>query len=136
MNELLFKAVLAGILFGSWPLFIGKCGLGSSTATLFTTAFTFLFVMPIAITNGITVAGSRWWIAIVAGCMAGLGCLAFNDVMIKSKPTSMALMFVIMLVVQISVPALYHVFVNQQFSIKTIAGFIAAIIACILLYSK
>ena len=136
MNELLLKAILAGVLFGCWPLFISKSGLGSISATLLTTACTFLFVVPIALTNGITIAGSRWWIAVVAGCMAGIGVLAFNDVMIKSKPTTAALMFVIMLVVQTMMPAIYHIAVNQQFSIKTIAGFIAAIIACILLSTK
>ena len=133
MNELLCKAVLAGVMFGCWPLFISKSGLSGSSVTLFGGIVTFMFVAPFALMNGISLSGSRWWIIIITGIMAGIGCLAFNDMMVKAKPASGPLFFIIMLVVQTMMPAVYHIVINQQFSIKTIAGFIAAIVACILL---
>ena len=136
MDRFILQAVFAGIMFGAWPLFIGKSGLNTGTATLITTAVTFLTVIPFALANGVAVAESKWWVAVIAGCVAGLGCIAFNDAMIKSKSVPIALIFIVMLVVQTCVPAAYHVFMEKQLSATTIAGFIAAIAACILLTVK
>jgi hypothetical protein len=133
MSEYLVKVIIAGVLFGFWPLLIGKSGLSTGTATALFSATSFLVVTSFAIMNGVNFSGGKWWWAIIAGSMAALGVLAFNDVMIKAKPTVAPMMFVIMLVIQVTVPAAYHVAANQQFSPKTIVGFIAAIIACILL---
>ncbi len=68
MVEFIVKMVVAGIMFGSWPLIVGKSGLNSSSVTLFGGIMTFLFVAPFALTSGIGIpAGSRWWIIIITG---------------------------------------------------------------------
>ena len=135
MNEVM-KAVLSGIMFGCWPLLISKSGLSGSSVALFGGAVTLLFVAPFALANGVNLVGSRWWILIITGSMSGIGCLAFNDMMVRAKPTSAATLFIIMLVVQIMMPAIYHVATSQQLSIKTVVGFVAAIVACVLLSSR
>ena len=133
MSEYLVKIIISGVLFGFWPLLIGKSGLNTGTATALFSATSFLIVTSFALMNGFTLSGGKWWWTVIAGSMAAMGVLAFNDVMIKAKPTVIPMMFVIMLVIQVTIPATYHVAANQQFSPKTIIGFVAAIIACILL---
>ena len=136
MDRFVLQAIFAGIMFGTWPLFLGKSGLSTSAATLISGLASFSIVGTFAIANGVSVAGSKWWLAVLAGCMGSIGVIAFNDAMIKSKSISIALIFIIMLVVQTCVPAAYHVYTEKQLSATTIAGFIAAIAACILLTLK
>ena len=135
-SSLLLRALFSGIMFGAWPLLISKSGLSGSSATLIGVIVSFCVVAPFALANGVIIAGTKWWIIIITGTMGGLGVLVFNDMMIKAKPGSSALLFVIMLVVQIMVPAVLHLVADHNFSIKTIAGFIAAVVACILLSYK
>ncbi|MDP3883070.1 MAG: hypothetical protein Q8Q48_03360 [Candidatus Staskawiczbacteria bacterium] len=137
MDNLLWKAVLSGIMFGSWPLLIKSSGLNAGSVTVLGSGLMILFVTPFAITNGVSLGKSEWWwLIFVMSAMTAVGCLTFNDMMVKAQPASAGLLFVIMLVVQVTIPALYHVVASQQFSIRTMAGFVAAITACVLLSSK
>jgi quinol-cytochrome oxidoreductase complex cytochrome b subunit len=135
--ELLWKAVLAGMLFGIWPLLIKASGLNAGTVTVLGSGLMILFVMPFALANGISLGESKWWwLIFVMSSMTAVACLTFNGIMAEAKPSSAGLLFIIMLVMQTVAPAVYHSIVNQHLSIRTLAGFITAITACILLSKK
>ena len=137
MVSLLWMAVVSGIMFGSWPLLIRSSGLNAGSVTVLGSGLMILFVMPFVLMSGVSLGESKWWwLIFVMSAMAAVGCLTFNGMMVKASPDSAALLFVIMLVVQIAVPAMYHSATNQHLSIRTVAGFAAAIIACILLSKK
>jgi hypothetical protein len=135
-NDLLWKAILSGIAFGSWPFLIQKSGLTGSSVALFCGFIALLFVTPFAVADGISFIGPKWWVVIIMGAIVATGSLLFNDMMVKAKPASAGLLFITMLVVQVAVPSVYHVVESHHLSLKTLAGFVAAMIACVLLSSK
>jgi hypothetical protein len=133
MNELTIKMGLAGALFGAWPLIMNKSGLdGMSSAAVFTTVIA-LIVVPLALRAGFTTAGSNLWLAVAAGCAGAIGLLLFNDVLSKATPPTVSRLFIIMIIVQTAVPALYHVVMNGELTFKTGLGFAAAAVTAILL---
>lgn len=133
MSDSILKMVLAGILFGAWPLLMNRSGLTSSTANVVFSAIVLLIVLPFAMSDGVTFSGTKWWFAVLAGVAGGLGLLVFSSEIAKASQENMGKLFVVMLVVQASVPAVYHAYMNGGLSIKTASGFAAAIVATVLL---
>jgi hypothetical protein len=133
MRELIVKMVAAGVLFGAWPLVMNRSGLNGATATAALSLIIFLLALPVALRDGIALTGSNWWFAVVAGCCSGLGFLAFNSGLAEATPALVGRLFVIMILVQMAIPAAYHVVMNGQLTARTGLGFVAALIAAILL---
>ncbi|MCF7898343.1 MAG: hypothetical protein K9L31_00125 [Candidatus Pacebacteria bacterium] len=133
MNDSTLKMVLSGILFGLWPLFMNKSNLNGGTSVTFFAVIVLLTVLPFGIYNGINISGTRWWFAVLAGCTGALGLIAFNSVLSKVSKGEVGQLFILMVVVQVSIPAIYHVYTNGGLTLKTASGFVAAIIAAILL---
>ena len=124
---------VAGVLFGAWPLFMNRSGLSGAASVVTLNVIVLLLALPIGLQQGITLVGANWWFAITAGCCAGLGYLAFNSGVAKAAPAIIGQLVVIMIVIQMAVPAAYQAAMNGQLSIKTAFGFIAAAIAALLL---
>lgn len=133
MGETVLKIVMAGLSFGIWPLLMNKSGLNGNTATAAFSIIVLLIVLPIGLLNGLTLAGSKPWFVLAAGCFAAVGLTTFNSVMAKATPENVGQLFVIMLVVQTAVPAIYQAYTNGGLTIKSAAGFLAALIAAFLL---
>ncbi len=133
MNELVFKMVVAGVLFGAWPILMSKSGLNGPTSAAVFSIIALSFILPVAFQHGITLTGANWWYALAAGCCGGIGLLVFNSGLAKATPATVGQLFVVMIVVQTAIPAIYSVVMNGQLTLKTGAGFIAAVIAAILL---
>ncbi len=132
MSELI-KMIVAGVLFGCWPLLMNRSGLTGMSSALVFVVVNLLFVAPIALKIGVTAGGVDWRYAIAAPCVAGLGLVVFSDGLAKATPTTVGRLFVIMTVVQITVPAIYHTIMNGHIALKTGLGFATAIITAILL---
>ncbi|MDO8669677.1 MAG: hypothetical protein Q7K65_05280 [Candidatus Buchananbacteria bacterium] len=141
MNDLQIKAVLAGILFGFWPLLMNRSGLVGNISAL---AFTFvagICILPFAlwsIGHSFPIANwtfpvANWTLVILAGLFGAFGLLLFNGVLAKVTPGRVSALFVLMIVVQIAVPALYQVIMSGGLTISKGLGFVAAIIAAFLL---
>jgi hypothetical protein len=112
---------------------MNKSNLNGSTSVTFFAIVVVLIVLPFGIYSGLTVTGSKWWFAVLAGCIGGLGLLVFNSGLSKISQNEVGQMFIIMIVVQTMVPAIYHVYSNGELTLKTAGGFVAAIITAILL---
>ncbi len=133
MNDSTLKMIAAGILFGMWPLLMKKSGLDSTTSTVMFAVMVLLFVIPVGTYHGLTFTDSKWWFAILAGASGALGLLVFNSGISEVSQKDVGKMFIFMIVVQIVVPALYHVYTNGGLTIRTASGFAAAILTAILL---
>ncbi len=134
MDNLYVKAVLAGLLFGIWPLLINKSGLNGNIASFIISSIVLLGVFPFAIGSMGNISNTNWLILIGAGILGAMGMLLFNGMLTKTTPQSVSSLFVLMLVVQIIPPAVYQVTIGGMTAMKGF-GFVFAMIAAILLIS-
>ena len=133
MNEAVLRMITAGVLFGMWPLIMNKSGLSGNTSTVLFTAVILVIVVPVGMYTGFTLSGSKWWFAVIAACAGALGLLIFNTGLSKAAPEEVGKLFVILTVVQVAIPACYHVYLSGELTLKTGIGFAAAVLAAILL---
>ena len=133
MNNLYLRCVLAGILFGAWPLFMNRSKLTAGIAVAVLSLGSFLCALPLASRELNSLAGANWLIAIVSAIAGGLGSLIFNSVLTKTTPQKVGSLFIFMILAQIITPAIYDIVINNNLPIKKALGFIAALAAAILL---
>ena len=133
MNKVIFEMIAAGVLFGAWPLLMNRSGLNGMTASAAFVIVVFLIIMPVALKSGLAFSGSKWGYALAAGVCSACGLLILNDGLSLISTEEVAKMFIIMLVVQASVPAVYDIIVNQHFVLKSTAGFVFALLAVVCL---
>lgn len=128
MNNLYVLSVFAGVFFGLWPLLLNRSGLNGNVASVIFSGIGFICIAAFAFTIGkmSIPAHTNWWLAIAAGAASAIGVLIFNNVLAKSSPLNVATLFVLMLVVQIAVAAIYQVIVSGNLSIIKSLGFIFA----------
>lgn len=128
------KAVLAGIFFGIWPLFMNRSGLSGNVSSVVFSLGTFIALIPIAIgSNGFNLPQAKWSMVALACGTAAIGLLAFNGMLAGANPKDVGTLFVIMIVVQTATPALYQVVMNGNISAPKLAGFVLAGVAGFLL---
>jgi hypothetical protein len=133
MNDLKIRAMLAGLSFGLWPLFMNRSRLNGNMSSLAFGAVATIVVLPFALRSLRGAAAADWNMVMIAGVLGACGLLFFNAVLAKASPTEVGRLFVLMVVVQISIPALYQVILNRHLSIGTACGFAAAVLAACLL---
>lgn len=133
MEGTALKMVLAGVLFDAWPILMNRSGLSGMHSTAAFIIIVFVTVMPFALWNGITLSNTNWSWAIAAGLCSAAGLIAFNSGLAEATPQTVGKLFVTMIVVQTAVPALYHVIMNGQLTLKASFGFGFAFIAALLL---
>lgn len=130
MNDLWFKTLLSGVLFGIWPLLMNKSKLNGSVSAAVFCGVAFLTVLPFAIKGlGGTIPEANWRFAILAAVVAGLALLSFNDMLAKATPENLSAFFVVNLLAQIAAPALYQAYVTRGLSFNRGAGFATAALA-------
>jgi len=105
---LVMKALLAGFLFGVWPLCMNKSGLSGNTSSAVFSFFVLLFVIPFAIRGFGDVVQTNWLITITAGGFAAAGVLCFNGMLAKANPKEVGILVVLMIIMEIVVPAIYQ----------------------------
>ncbi len=133
MNTLQISSIAAGVFFGLWPLLLNKSGLSGNLSSVVYVGIVFLCVLPFVFLQQSTVTNANWWMAIGAGVAGAAGVLLFNGVLAKSTPLNVGTLFVLMLVVQTAVPAIYSLIVNGGISVTKALGFGFAAIAAVLL---
>lgn len=134
MNELHVRALLAGLFFGMWPLFMNRSGLSGNISALAFTVGVLVIVSPFALYELRSTSTDVTWMMVVVACVAGaFGLLAFNGMLAKASSQTVGSLFVMMLVVQIATPALYQVVNDGGFTTTKAVGFAAAILAAFLL---
>lgn len=133
MESLEFKSIITGVLFGIWPLLMNRSGLGGNISTLVFASVVLLIVLPFSFSDFNSIANSHWVWAIAAGVFGALGLLTFNSILSTATPQSVGTFFVLMIVVQIAIPAIYHAILSGGLSLTKLAGFVFAAIASFLL---
>ena len=133
MNNFLLM-VLSGLLFGSGGLLLKKSGLSSTMAAMvyYTTAL--VFVLPFVFLSGVGTMTIRGLLTVgIAGCIGGVACLIFNDVIVKADNKAIGVLILIMLVAQLMPPTIHYVIMNGHITPKKTAGIATAVLAAYLL---
>ena len=104
MDPLYLKAILAGLCFGLWPLFMNKSGLNSVEASAALSLFLLAVVTPFLLVNGVQQLSTiRWQMALPACLFDALGLLALNSLLSSASSAQAGSAFVIVT----AVPAAY-----------------------------
>ena len=135
MTDLSLKAILAGVLFGIWPLLMNRSGLNGNVSSACFGIVTLIGVLPFAIyTNGFSIPTAKWTMIVLAGLCGALGLLAFNGMLAKASLDNVGTLFVLMTVVQIIVAASYQAYMKGFLSVDKFFGYVAAVVAAYLLF--
>ena len=126
MREVLSQAVISGIMFGLWPILMQRSGIQNvfvSTAVM--EVFVLTTLLPLGIMNFRMSEFMKmdWFFTVSASVAAALGVLTFNDGLAKTTVSTVSTYFVFMMVVQVIVPASYHLFINGGFTSSKLLGF-------------
>jgi tellurite resistance protein TehA-like permease len=139
MNNVTMTMV-AGIMFGIWPIILKKSGLEGTVASLVYTLGVFflillyLFVWEGRIMDRETIVKSHWLPVVPAVIIGAIGLVMFNTVIARADGKQVGQLFALMIVAQICIPAGYDVYMNGNMTVSKILGYIAAVIAAILLF--
>ena len=137
MDNLLVKAVVAGLFFGAWPLLMNRSGLSGNISSLVFAAVVLVCVIPFSLrpifSGNTDLAQASWTMAILSGIAAAVGMMVFNGMLAKATPQSVGTLFVLMILVQTTVPVVYDAVMNGGISLTKAAGFVFAAVAAILL---
>jgi len=114
---------------------MNRSGLGGNIASFVIVFVMFVCILPFSIGNfgEIFDANVNLKFAVGAAVFGAVAMLLFNSILSKATPQNIGLLFVLMIITQIIVPAIYHVIMTGEVTITKIAGFMLAIIAAILL---
>ena len=133
MDSLQVKALLAGLFFGLWPLLMNKSGLSGNVSAMAFSGLVLVFVTPFAIGDIGHMTNIRWMMVVGAGLFGAVGVMFFNGMLARATPQSVSTLFVLMIVVQTAVPAIYQAIINGGVSLTKGIGFALAAIAAVLL---
>jgi hypothetical protein len=133
LESLEIKSVIAGILFGLWPLLMNRSGLSGNLITFVFAAVVLLCVLPFAASSLHDIGNAHWVWAVGGGILGAIGLIAFNTVLSKATPQTVGTFFVLMIIVQTAIPAVYQGIMNGGLPFTKIAGFVFAGIAAFLL---
>lgn len=126
MEGLVLHAIGSGFLFGVWPLIMQRSGITNvyiSTAIM--EAIVFLTLLPLGLVNLHTFEMGKmsWTFTVLASVSAAFGVLIFNAGLARSTPTTVSTFFVVMILVQVVVPATYHLYMNGGVTTSKLLGF-------------
>jgi hypothetical protein len=133
MNNPVLLSILAGIFFGAWPLLMNRSGLAGTSAAAAFGFLGFVIMLPFVLKNGISLSGANWWAIVAASACGALGGLLFNSMLASTPKETVGRFFLIMILAQTAVPALYDIVMSGQLPLNKGLGFAAAIVAAILL---
>jgi VIT1/CCC1 family predicted Fe2+/Mn2+ transporter len=134
MNELQTKAILAGLFFGIWPLFMNRSGLSGNVSSVIFSAAVLIGVLPFALySSGLSIPTANWTMVTFAGIFGALGLISFNGMLANASLQNVGILFILTLVTQTTVAASYQVLMSGHLPIDKACGYVAAIAAAYLL---
>ncbi len=129
MSDLHIKSMFAGICFGIWPLLINRSGLPGGVAPVYFGAITVLMMLPFALhSGGVKIPEAVWSLVWIAALVGAMGMICFQKVLAEATRQDIGVLFILMIVTQTAVPALYQVYQTGLSTDKAI-GFAAAAVA-------
>ena len=134
MVGLYTRAVIAGMLFGAWPLVMRYSGLSGNAAAISYAGISLACMLIYVFTmGGMRIETAYWQYAIIAGLLGAGGLILFGNGLMQAPKDVVGSFVVIMIVMQSLVPAAYQLYLEKNLSLPRALGFGAAIAAAILL---
>jgi hypothetical protein len=135
LDHLSGRAILTGIFFGIWPLLMNRSGLSGNVSSLVLVVVMLGCILPFSVGNlgSIISPDIKWTFAIGASFFGAAGILLLNNILAMATPQRVSLLLVLTFVLQMVVPAVYHIIVTSGVTVTKGAGFAFAIAAAILL---
>ena len=137
MNELQIRAILAGVAWGIWPLVMNRSGLSGNISSAAFAAVALLGTLPFAAfalrDMGGPLAHANWTLVVVSGLLGAACMLLFNGMLAKAAPQNVGMLFVVMIVAQTAIPALYQTIMDGHLTASRMVGFAAAFVAAFFL---
>lgn len=133
-NIYLILAFYAGLSFGAWPLLMNRSNLTGFLSAAVFVSISLVVIVPFTWYGGVqSLYAADWKYAILAGVVGSLGLLAFTSMLANSTPQTVGPLFIITLLTQVVVAAVYDAHMNGSFPKERIIGLVAAVIAVIFL---
>ncbi|HEU5115001.1 MAG TPA: hypothetical protein VFT82_04525 [Candidatus Paceibacterota bacterium] len=134
MNSYLM-VIIAGACAGSWPLIMQKSGLsGAPAAIVYSVCSLAVALILFAAAKGSAgTAPINWWVALAAGLLAAAALVLLSFVIGKTSPGQLSLLYIVMILVQVAVPAIFFAFTNGKITLQQVLGLMAALLAAFLL---
>jgi len=132
MNERSLLSAAAGICFGLYPLILNRARLDPFVTVIVFLVGTLIVASPVTLFGQwSTVTAPQLRIAAMACALSAAGTICFNRMLATTSVADVANMFLLMLVVQVAVPA--TVLLRAGASTRQLAGLAAAAVAIVLL---
>lgn len=127
------KALLAGIFFGIYPLFMNKSGLhGSATAFAFGIGL-FLLAAPFAFMSSSNAADIKWPLVIFFVILACTGVLMYTSAIASVDKKDVSTLIMLLVISQTVVATGMYAMLNSSLSPMKFTGFILAGVAAVML---
>ncbi len=128
-----FLAILAGVAFGAWPIVMHQSNLGGTAMLVFLNIIIIGMTLPFMLSKPLEFGSVDWRWAIAASVIAGIGMLAFTDMLPRTTPATLGTLYMIVLLVQFTFPLVYRMVMGGRMSTTQIAGILLASAAVVLL---
>jgi drug/metabolite transporter (DMT)-like permease len=127
MNSLKMMAIVAGLSFGAWPIFMNKSGLnGFISAAVFAGAAS-ICIIPFALyENGFAIPKANWTMVAIAVFIGALGLIMFNGMLAKSPALNIGNLIIITTLMQVVMAASYQIYMSGQITLDKICGYALA----------
>lgn len=134
MDDLKIKAALAGLFFGIWPLIMQRSGLNGIASSIIFAGCAAVMLLPFSSGSWTSSADTKWILVFISGALGAYGLFNFNAMLAKATPQNLSTLFVLMILVQTAVPAIYQIIISAgSITFIKISGFVLAIVAAMLL---
>lgn len=136
MDKSQIQAVLAGLMFGIYPLLLNKSKLGGNIMAAVFTFAVFMFIFPFATGQIKNLAGADWRMLLGSAAVSAIGMMCMTSYLASSSQSSVGLLVILMVVIQAIVTACYQIAMDRGVSLAKVVGFGCATAAIILLNKK
>lgn len=136
MDKMQCRAILAGLLFGIYPLFLSKSRISGNVMGATFSLVVCLTILPFALGEMKELAMTNWRMLIGAGIVSAMGLMCMTSYLALPDQRQIGLLIILMIITQATVTAVYQVYMDKGISLTRILGFISAAVAIVLLNKR
>lgn len=136
MDKYQLRAVLAGILFGLYPLLLNRSNLPGNITGMMFSFLVAIFILPFGVSEVPKLAHANWVMLISAGMLSAIAMMCMTNFLTNNSKEKIGLLIILMIVTQASVTAIFQMMMDRGVSITRLFGFIFAVLAVYLLNKR
>ncbi|PLX27960.1 hypothetical protein C0583_01850 [Candidatus Parcubacteria bacterium] len=126
-------AVISGLCFGLWPLFVNKSLLSGFVSAFFICLVSIIIFFPMAWSSLGEIRNANISMVLVGSVLSAIGIVFLTLMLANTKDKEVSIIFIIMICFQIAVPAIYHIYLEGGISLNKVIGFIGLIVTVVFL---